>query len=539
VFGKSSPINHPCRKTKTLKIVLQKPEQTSTDCDVDAAFETAAQRKHCTETRYSQPQRDNLPRYWLLNFLSKMEIEINFRFDGNGRTANTKNDGKNHDLNNTKDIDYSFKAEMTNLNHWYEPISPSSSSSMMDEILLDCEISDNLIMPRTYWMPADGRARCALEQFALDIFHHHVPSEGFDYDRTTSGAEWWCQLRPSPEMGRHNALQKPASETENEKDDPFANGISFHVDKDEELRILTGGSTYIHPHLSTITYLTNLGSPTLMMDCQVHPLTGEWIVPEETIEGFVSWPSVGKHASFDGRYLHASPLDLMGGTNAFEKQLEDEAKKFDNSDSKRKRRCRRVTFLVNIWLNYRPYDVNPFPESMIDKMSGKDKNTRRGLKFGTELASVGTRDSTILHVQNTRVQSDEATELEKYTDQESSSNKIYTAEKFSWPLGDKQSGERLECRVPLQSIVELSKTGGNVRIQWQTKGMRDCFRLFDRKSSTATMASPKAVDEIHDEASSIPSSDLATPKNMEESLLCRDSDITSSDSKKRKRPCAS
>jgi len=53
------------------------------------------------------------------------------------------------------------------------------------------------------------------------------------------------------------------------------------------------------------------------------------------------------------------------------------------------------------------------------------------------------------------------------------------------------------------------------------------------------MASPKAVDEIHDEASSIPSSDLATPENMEESLSCRDSDITSSDSKKRKRPCAS
>ena len=30
----------------------------------------------------------------------------------------------------------------------------------------------------------------------------------------------------------------------------------FHWDKDEELHLLCGGITYIHPHLSTITYLT-------------------------------------------------------------------------------------------------------------------------------------------------------------------------------------------------------------------------------------------------------------------------------------------
>ena len=523
-----------------------------------------------------------------------MEIEINFRFDENGRTANTKvvvdggdseNNNKNSNKNNNNEIDYGFKVEMTDLNEWSAESSPSSTSpspssssslpsssspslpiSRMDDILLDCEISDNLIMPRTYWMPADGttKARCALEQFALDVFHHHVPSDGFEYDCETSGAEWWCQLRPSPDMGRHNNItacpseKKGDDETETEID-PFANGISFHVDKDEELRILTGGSTHVHPHVSSITYLTDLGSPTLIVDCMVHPLTGEWIVPTEEVEGFVSWPSVGKHTSFDGRYLHASPPDLMGNKHAFKKQLEDlalklelessesaaatTATKADGDDSastttvantkRRRRRCRRVTFLVNIWLNYKPYDVNRFPESMIDKMSGRDEKTRRGFKFGgasTTSAGIGAGAVTSantstntntnkpknastapLQVQNTRVRSDQATELsgsdgDLQTETPSTAT-TYKAQQFSWPLGDKRSGERLECMVPFRSIAAMSEKGGNVRIQWQTTQKKsattkddDCFRLFDGKSSDATtIASPTAVGETKDE----------------------------------------
>jgi hypothetical protein len=509
-----------------------------------------------------------------------MEIEINFRFDENGRTANTKivDGGDRNNNKNEKEIDYGYKVAMTDLNEWFAESSisasasasspsPSSPISMMDDILLDCEISDNLIMPRTYWMPANGttKARCALEQFALDVFHHHVPS-GFEYDRETSGAEWWCQLRPSPEMGRHNNTACSSSEKDDdefEKEiDPFANGISFHVDKDEELRILTGGSTHVHPHVSTITYLTDLGSPTLIVDCMVHPLTGDWIVPEDNVEGFVSWPSVGKHTSFDGRYLHASPPDLMGDKNAFAKQLEElalglelksstaVATKVDDDDGsggssstttisnakrKRRRRCRRVTFLVNVWLNYKPYDVNRFPESMIDKMSGRDENTRRGLQFGdgasadagaATSANTNTNTSnnalTALHVQNTRVRSDQATELsggngdprtEKETETPSSTTTTYKAQHFSWPLGDKRSGERLECMVPFLSIAESSVKGGNVQIQWQTKTTTndDCFRLFDgRPSDVTTIASPTALGETKDGTSSSSSSSKET-----------------------------
>jgi hypothetical protein len=36
------------------------------------------------------------------------------------------------------------------------------------------------------------------------------------------------------------------------------------------------------------------------------------------------------------------------------------------------RRHRRVTFLVNIWLNYKPFNVNLFPDTMLNSLSEAD-----------------------------------------------------------------------------------------------------------------------------------------------------------------------
>ncbi len=78
------------------------------------------------------------------------------------------------------------------------------------------------------------------------------------------------------------------------------NGKSFHWDKDENLRSLMGGSMYIHPHLSTVTDMKLVGSPTMVLDLQVHPLTCD-----------LSWPEREKQLSDDGRSLHAAPGDLI------------------------------------------------------------------------------------------------------------------------------------------------------------------------------------------------------------------------------------
>ncbi|MGK3741133.1 MAG: hypothetical protein ACI90V_007983 [Bacillariaceae sp.] len=236
------------------------------------------------------------------------------------------------------------------------------------------------------------------------------------------------------------------------------------------------------------------------MDCCVHPLTGEWIEPEIFVEGFVTWPAVGKHTSFDGRNLHASPPDLMCEKGAFEKQLEFTTNK-DDIPKLQKRRHRRVTFLVNIWLNYHPYNVKPFPDSMIDKMSGRDIIKRKPLKF---LASPNNNTSNALHVQKTTIRQREVTEIAAT---EKEDDNTYKAQQFTWPLGNEKSGEKLICQIPLQSISDASRKGGNVQIQWQkmkndlnlntstVEGTNDddvCFRLYDGKSTTT------AAGEEHD-----------------------------------------
>ena len=113
-----------------------------------------------------------------------MEVELNFRFDANGRTANTSISASESNGRGeiAKTLDYSSKAVMTDL--------ANLPSSVMDDLLFDCEISDSGLMPRTFWVPVEGiKPRCSFEHFALDVFHHHVPAS-LDYDKSKSGAEW-------------------------------------------------------------------------------------------------------------------------------------------------------------------------------------------------------------------------------------------------------------------------------------------------------------------------------------------------------------
>ncbi len=302
-------------------------------------------------------------------------LELNLRLDGDGRTTydpaavmsskskDGERDPKKAKLDTTSpppSLDYSSKTIMTNL---AQLSGDATTKKQLDEILFDCEITDSGLLPRTFWISANAdiqQPRCYLEKMALEVFHHHVPS-GFYYDQETSGAEWWVQIRPSPPAGRYSmhAFAEADNEAGEGEDDMAKAGISFHWDKDEDFRLLTGGSMYIHPHLSTVTYLTDLGAPTMVLSKRVDPMTGAYVSDVDddgsvsNVNGLVSFPKQGKHLSFDGRYLHAAPSDLLSD-GLFEEQC-----KFDKPDDMDKkemkvleRRHRRVSFLVNIWLNY-------------------------------------------------------------------------------------------------------------------------------------------------------------------------------------------
>ena len=389
-----------------------------------------------------------------------MEVELNFRLDSDGRTADTRVAQGSNDTHSTSEpsspkVDYQPKTTLTNLaktsnGHRRSDHDDVVHDQWLDDLLLDAEITDCGLMPRTFWMPADGTAaRCTLEQFALDVFHHHVPSSMI-FDPSQSGAEWWVQIRPSPEgTGRYSMHD------DSPPDDIAKTGISFHWDKDEDLRLLTGGNTYIHPHLSTVTYLTDYGCPTLALNCRIHCLTGEWILPpHDNVQGFVSWPRRGKHMSFDGRFLHAALPDMME-EGSFEKQCHFAPTNDTKQDKILKRRHRRTTFLVNIWLNYRPFEVKEFPETMIDKLSGHADKDRKHLIF----QKTGSNDETVRSV---FVNGDKATAC---------GPSLTETKLFTWPLGDCDSNESLTAKMPLNTIQKEATSGGDVRIQWSMQDL--------------------------------------------------------------------
>lgn len=446
-----------------------------------------------------------------------MEIELNFRLDGYGRTAyqgdasnnvgttttNEQNEsGSTSTSTSTNDVDigieYSSKTIMTNLAA--PPPPPPTNSSIdtdaennhrrqqqkdgeekkkeemaveehrkwIDDLLFDCQLSDCGLMPRTFWVSATGmRPRFTLEQLALDVFHHHVPSN-VRYDPAKSGAEWWVQIRPSPEGTGRYSMHDAGS------DEMTKTGISFHWDKDEDLRLLTGGTTYIHPHISTVTYLTDFGSPTLAVNCRVHNLTGQWIVPgdgntatntattgesgndnnndNEVVEAFISWPKAGKHLSFDGRYLHAAPPDLME-SGLFDRQIRFEPCTDDEREQKlQQRRHRRVTFLVNIWLNYQPFEVKAFPETMVDKMSGVHDKKLKNLLFHKELDGTTTNTTKSVSINGMKAVNDDGADCHLV--------------QHVWPLGDCGSEEYLEAHIPLETIRRQQPNGDNLQIRW-------------------------------------------------------------------------
>ena len=236
------------------------------------------------------------------------------------------------------------------------------------------------------------------------------------------------------------------------------NSICFHWDKDEDLRLLMGGNMYIHPHISTVTYLSDFGAPTMALNYRVNALTGEYVIPsdEESVEGYISWPRCGKHLSFDGRFLHAAPADFMQ-KGMFKKQIETPMNQIpkdllgDDAHCKiMMRRCRRVTFLVNIWLNYKPFNVDVFPESMIDKLSKTTTEEVSHILFKNDDVNEENDPCSVKsHEYN------ESQLSEKCND-------------FTWSMGSSCANEEtISMNVPIELIQKELK--GNIKLFWPVK----------------------------------------------------------------------
>ena len=177
---------------------------------------------------------------------------------------------------------------------------------------------------QTFWVAANSTPTTTLERMALDIFQFHAKGCQL-FDPATSGAEWWTL-----------AIDSDNSD------------VAWHWDKDYGLE---DSGVNLSPHLATVTYLSNNGSPTVMLN-KTTPTgyTEDFSGTADQI--FISRPKIGKHISFDGRFLHSAPLELSLWPN----QVKGET---------------RYSFLVNIWLNWKPQDTIVCPNGLLNKLGEK------------------------------------------------------------------------------------------------------------------------------------------------------------------------
>jgi hypothetical protein len=198
----------------------------------------------------------------------------------------------------------------------------------------------------TFWVPAaTKKPKTSLEQLALDIFTFHARDAVFEPSK--SGAEWWTLvIDESDEVG-------------------------LHWDRDYDLQADQG--LLLHPMVSTVTYLTTpcAAAPTVVLGRPSPLLASEspcGSVPSAT----ACWPALGRHLAFDGKLLHGALPDLTPSPPPPPPPTGGAA---PAAAAGRKR----VTFLVNVWLNHVPWGAEKLPKSIAKQLSVAASGVRMGL----------------------------------------------------------------------------------------------------------------------------------------------------------------
>ena len=201
------------------------------------------------------------------------------------------------------------------------------SQPKLQQLRRDC----TLIFPlnSSSWIGCGDTPRCDLERLALAVFAAHT--RGVEYDASRSGAEFWAQVRA---------------------DGHAQEAVQFHWDVDEHCCDELGVN--VQPHLSTVTYLTDVGAPTVVLGVPA-PRAASAAAVEEAYGAIrtahISWPRVGKHICFDGALLHGTLPEAKAPAAPAAAGP-------------------RVTFLVNVWLGWRPHGIRPLDAALAEKMSG-------------------------------------------------------------------------------------------------------------------------------------------------------------------------
>ena len=259
------------------------------------------------------------------------------------------------------------------------------NTSQRENIIHDCELtftartkedSDAYSSGATYFIPASMKPRCALEELALKIFQTHTKhiEVGKHYDLERSGAEWWTLvLDTSPSQ---NDEKDNKEEDEEDEDDEV--GMHFDADYGLEEQL---PNYMLHPRVATVTYLSNIGVPTFVMNKRSPPPTD---VEKKSLngsidKGWISYPMLGKHISFDGRLLHGAigtfnskniPNNNNDHNDNNTKEPSSKRRKVDEVEiqNSNESETKRITFMVNVWLNHCPIDAELIDDELCSKM---------------------------------------------------------------------------------------------------------------------------------------------------------------------------
>ena len=215
-------------------------------------------------------------------------------------------------------IDGSVGACDTSVAVWDQLLRLRDGTPALAALRAECQLAAWPLASGSFWMPADAEPTCPLERLALSIFRLHT--SGRPFDRARSGAEWWANVTRSETVRR----------TQGSYGD-----IAVHLDKDEDA--YSRYNLLVHPALSTVTYLSDAGAPTLVLPGARLDMYGEYPA-EELPSAVLVPPAAGRHLCFDGRLLHGAPACLCEGAAEYE----------------------RVTFCVNVWIHHAPGRLRRF-----------------------------------------------------------------------------------------------------------------------------------------------------------------------------------
>jgi hypothetical protein len=279
---------------------------------------------------------------------------------------------------------------------------------------------ENILNPRT----ASEMAVNLLLQYAFPKGEY--PKGGI------GGGEWWVQLRNTNE------------------------NIGFHVDKDEG--VASEEQWMKMPVLSTVTYLTNEGGPTLVLD-QSSNRGGNKQTPELPTKGILVYPKKNRHILFRGNLQHGV-VGEFGGKRATGVG-------------------RRITFLVN-WWDKKP--MSPYCMSISDQVA--ENHIKSDLLKSSGIMSSMFGGDKVLHFWNTiskefqKKTNDAPPEAEKFI-------------KIDVPEDGSSRRRRFDIQVPptkrynfpVPHDIDYSYQQEILQFDWDTSDVQGILRNLDLRNN--------------------------------------------------------